>query len=233
MPRRMVSMSLVAGLCGLGLLMGCSSDRGGDGVVSPPARVSYGLRPPLRPPRPKIYLDPAVVEPYEVDSVWFQSRVWVPGPPSKPRALFDVYYGARLPGDPEDRAADWQFAEIDSVCDTIAHEFNVPMIRAVLDTATVRHLHAIKVIGVPDAFAFPVNTIIVYGPHPPHPTESDIAALKAAGAVIRYDWSDWGTIIALVPDEAIPRVRALPYVTVLEGSYGGVLYDEGHPGPSN
>jgi hypothetical protein len=101
--------------------------------------------------------DPAtVVMPADLS---YACRGWSQSPPDVDYGLFDVFFTYHTSGDPEDRPTADQRAQILRLNGRIVHEFNVPMIRAVLQPVAVPELDANITRGVPDAAVFPRRAI--------------------------------------------------------------------------
>jgi hypothetical protein len=183
-------------------------------VLSLPLLCGCGADTPTKPEIAKIHLEPSQVEQYEADSVRFSCGAWHPLPPSQDRGLFDVYYGPH-----GSETADWQLAEIRSNGGTVAHEFNVDVIRAVLDTKAVSRL-AGQTRGVPDAYSFLVCVSVAFRREV---TEADLQALQSAGAIFITVGSQ--SVVANVPDPAIPSIRAMSQVSSVVACWSGSCPD--------
>jgi hypothetical protein len=112
----------------------------------------------------------------------------------------------------------------------IVHEFNVGAVRAKLRVSQIPGLVS-QVPGLPPACAafsvaqinrYPVDAIVGFRADV---TEDDRAFLVSVGATIVSELKFVCAVNAIVPDEAIPEVRAHPSVRYLEWNGIGCLLD--------
>ena len=140
---------------------------------------------------------------YELpDSLSFVCGQWYPNAPAVERGLFDVLWEAE--GERPSPDTDTLIAALAGI---VVHRFHVPITRVVLAPEQVPRLDANRVFGVSDAHEFLVTVIVSFD----HSiTQEDLAFFEELQGVVRLRWGTGALSVlsAVVPDEAIPRLRA-------------------------
>jgi hypothetical protein len=134
---------------------------------------------------------------------------WIPEEPKPAQALFDVLFPRE--GAADDPASQAQLDAITGLGGKIVHAYRVPMVRARLRVGAVGLLEANSVTLVRKSHEHPVDALI--GMDTPL-SDEDREFLESAGAVVVAEFDD--VINAIVPDEAIPAIRARPGVEYLD-----------------
>jgi hypothetical protein len=142
----------------------------------------------------------------------FACDTWTPEVPMANAALYDVFFGVTDPLDPGEEPSEEDRKAIDAAGGTILYEFNVPMIRARLKTSVVQQLEANFVRSVANPRAYMVDALIGM---PVPLLDEDRLFLEALGAEILHEIGTLG-ISAIVPDEAVPLIRAHAGVRYVE-----------------
>ncbi len=113
----------------------------------------------------------------------------------------------------------------------IVHEFNVPTVRARLRVSEIPGLPlGFYAISVEQPNRYPVDAIIGFRAAV---TDTDRAFLASVGATILKEYRFIHAVHAIVPDEAIPAVRANPSVRYVELNVIGCLLGSQREGQPN
>ena len=137
---------------------------------------------------------------------------WIPEEPKPAQALFDVLF-FRSGSDADDGPSQAQLDAITNLGGKIVHEYNVQMVRARLRIDTVGSLQASFVRSAKKPHEHTVDALI--GMNVPL-SDEDRDFLQDVGAIVLAE--DGSVVNALVPDEAIPAIRARGGVRFLEAN---------------
>jgi len=156
---------------------------------------------------------------FEIESVlWYACGSWNPAEPSVDPGLFDVSWGLESAEDDGTGPKRKHRAAVLSAGGTIAYEFHLPMIRAVLSPGRVPEMQANWVRGVSAAAVLDVEVFVSYGREI---TTADILLFETFGGELRHEFRGINTLFGTLPDPAIPRLRRRPEVTRIDGN--GIL----------
>jgi hypothetical protein len=143
---------------------------------------------------------------------------WHPRPPATERVLVDLVLNRREP-DRHHVPTPEELEAVRSAGGTVRHRFHVPMIRADLDTAAVRHLisgpRAVATFArtVPDSRVFQLEAQIRFDRTV---RTSDVRAIERLGGRELWYVPRPHIIAVTVPDSTIPQVRGLSGVRSIE-----------------
>ncbi len=152
---------------------------------------------------------------YVLDPVRYACGGWSPSEPNVNLGLFDIFWGLRELGDVGTGPRSEHRAAVLEAGGTLVHQFNVPMIRAILSLRRVPELGANLVTGVPDASVFIVDVGVGYSRRL---TDSDIDFFESLGGAVTHRFTSINAIAGELPDSAIPMLRARPEVRYVEGN---------------
>lgn len=147
-------------------------------------------------------------------AVSFACGSWFPSQPATSLGLFDVEL-ARNDGDLDDGPSRNQLRSIVRSGGTVIHSFHVDMVRAILPLAAVPALGASRVRGVTAPHDLTVRVFV--GFH----GAIDGSAILDLGGVIASMFGQ--TVVAVLPDAAIPVLRRRPSIRYVEQVGSGCL----------
>jgi hypothetical protein len=164
-------------------------------------------------------LDPRALTPS--DSIVFVCGHWYPASPPIAYGLFDVAWGPMTSsGQVGEEPTAAQLDSVRIVGGRIVHEFHIPMVRAILRPDGVVALRPSKAWGVPDVDQFPVEVSIGYISGV---TDADLELVEELGGTVTHEYGHVHAVAAIVPDSAIPILRAQARVTHVSGFGHGCL----------
>ena len=152
---------------------------------------------------------------YVLDPVRYACGGWFPSEPTVSLGLFDLFWGLEGPDDAGTRPKPEHRTAVLEVGGTIVHQFHLPMIRAILAPSSVSELGTNMATGVPDATAFTLDVAVGYSRSV---TDDDIALFESLGGVVTHQFINFDAITGVLPDSAIPILRARPEVRFVEGN---------------
>jgi len=148
----------------------------------------------------------------------FACGSWSPCRPNPAAAVFDL-----------DMSAHGSVEAIRQAGGTIVHEFNVPIVRALLPVDAIPGLVSSRQISA--AFEVPPESALDFGGFIGIPlplTSDDREFLASAGVTIKHEFTSIDAVFALIPDAAVPAIRIRPGVRYVE--INGVACAEGGVG---
>jgi hypothetical protein len=153
-------------------------------------------------------VDPATLDPSTLvlEDVVYVCAAWHPAPPPVEFGLFDAFWGLASFSDSANAGPQPEhYAAMHAAGGHVIHAFHVPALRAILRPSAVPGLGAAAVRGVPDVQRFPVHVRIgIWRPI----TDADIEWIDSLGGVVTGRAGDDDVLVAVVPDPAIPVIRA-------------------------